>query len=110
MVTAQFDVALTSMRHDGRDGKPSFAEHQKEILDVAKQNPSWNAEKCYQQFVLESKDRLDREMEEKRKKAEEEEKAVTERSGVPSSILKGKQLSKDEAADLAYKKAFGNRE
>jgi len=108
MIAAQFDVALTSLRHSGKDGLPSFVEHQKEIFEIAKANPKWDAEKCYQQFVLESKARLDKEAEEKKKKAEEEAKAATERDGVPTSVTTGKQLTKDEAADLAYRKAFGN--
>ena len=108
MMAAQFDVALTTMRHTGGDGKPSFAENQKAIFDIAKANPRWDAEKCYQQFVLVSKADLEKKKEDDRKKAEEEEKAATERAGVPSSTAVGKQLSDVDAADLAYKKAFGN--
>jgi hypothetical protein len=110
IIAAQFDVALTSIRHDGQDGKPSWAGNEKAIFEIAKANPRWDAEKCYQQFVLESKAKSDRDEEEKKKKAEEEEKAATERTGVPPSTTKGKQLSKEEAADLAFRKAFGNKE
>jgi len=109
MIAAQFDVALTSLRHDGRDGKLSFAEHQKEIFEIAKANPKWGAEQCYQQFLLQSKAAADEKAEADRKKAEEEAKAATERTGVPGSMVQEKRLSAEEAAELAYQKAFGNK-
>jgi len=110
MMTAQFDVALTTIRHDGRDGKPSFADNQKAIFEIAKANPRWDAEKCYQQYLLVSKADLDRKAADDKKKAEDEAKAATERTGVPHSTVQGKELSKEEAAELAYRKAFGNSE
>jgi len=110
LISAQFDVALTSLKHDGRDGKPSFVDHQKEIFEIAKANPRWGAEQCYQQFVLQQRVAADERAEAEKKKAEEEEKAATERAGVPGSVVQGKQLSKEEAAELAYRKAFGNKE
>jgi len=110
MMAAQFDVALTSIRHDGRDGKPGFEANQKAIFEIAKANPRWDAEKCYQQFILQSKVDADDKAEAEKKKAEEEEKAATERAGVPGSTVTGKQLTKEEAAAVAYRKAFGNKE
>jgi len=109
LLTAQFDVALTSLRHDGRDGKPSWKSSEKEIFEVAKANPKWDAERCYQQFLLQSKAAADEKEKAEREKAEEEEKAATERAGVPSSITQGKQLTKEEAAEIAYRKAFGTK-
>ena len=110
MIAAQFDVALTELRHDGRDGKPGFAANQKAIFEIAKSNPRWSAEQCYSQFVLQSKADSDKKAETDKKKAEEEEKAATERAGVPGSTVQGKQLTKEEAAKIAYRKAFGNKE
>ena len=110
MMAAQFDVALTAIRHDGKDGKTSFSEGKEKIFAIAKANPKWDAERCYQQFILESSAQREKDVEDKRKKAEEEEKAATERTGVPGSTVSGKQLSKEEAAELAYRKAFGKGE
>ena len=110
MIAAQFDVALASIRHNGSDGKPSFESAKKQIFEIAKANPTWDAEKCYRQYLLENKAVLEKDAEEKRRKAEEEEKAATERAGVPGSSVTEKQLSKDEAAEIAYRKAFGNKE
>lgn len=110
MIAAQFDVALASDRHNGSDGKPSFESAKKQIFEIAKVNPTWGAEKCYQQYLLENKAALDKKAEDDKKKAEEEEKAATERAGVPSSSVTEKQLSKEEAGEIAYRKAFGNKE
>lgn len=109
-MAAQFDVALASMRHNGVDGMPSWRENEKAIFEIAKKNPTWDAEKCYQQFVLESKAEADRKAEVEKKKREDEEKAATERAGVPTSAATGKQLTSEEAADLAYRKAFGTQD
>ena len=110
MIAAQFDVALTTLRHDGKDGKPSFAENQKAIFEIAKKNPKWGAEECYQQFVLQAKAEADEKAAAEKKKAEEEEKVITEKAGVPSSVVSEKEIDKEQAADIAYKKAFGNAE
>jgi len=110
MIAAQFDVALATIRHDGRDGKPTFEANQKAIFDIAKANPSWSAEKCYQQFLLQSKAEADAKAEADRKKAEEEEKAATERAGVPGSAVQGREPTAEEAAEIAYRKAFGTKE
>ncbi|MCJ7828529.1 MAG: hypothetical protein MUP81_02180 [Dehalococcoidia bacterium] len=110
MISAQFDVALTALRHDGRDGKADWTTNQKAIFEVAKANPKWGAEQCYQQFLLQSKATADEKVEADRKKAEEDEKAATERAGVPGSTVQGKELTEEEAATLGYKKAFGNKE
>ena len=110
MIAAQFDVALTELRHDGRDGKPGFVANQKAIFEIAKSNPKWGAEQCYRQFILQAKADADNKSETEKKKVEEEEKAATEKAGVPGSVLQGKQLTKEEAAEIAYRKAFGNKE
>lgn len=110
MIAAQFDVALTTLKHDGRDGKPTFSENQEAIFTIAKANPKWSAEKCYQQFVLQSKADADTKAAADKKKAEDEDKAATERAGVPGSTVQDKQPTAEEAATIAYKKAFGNKE
>jgi hypothetical protein len=110
MIAAQFDVAITTIKHDGKDGKPGFEANQKAIFEIAKTNPSWSAEQCYRQFILQAKANSDKKTEDEKKKVEEEEKAATEKAGVPGSVLQGKQLTKEEAAAIAYRKAFGNKE
>ena len=105
---AQIDVALTALKHDGRDGKPTFDDNQKAIFEVAKANPSWSAERCYTQFLLQSKADSDAAAEKARKEQELKDREATEKSGVPGSTVQGKQPTKEEAAELGYKKAFGN--
>lgn len=110
LIAAQFDVALTEVRHDGRDGAPSFSKNRKEIFEIAKANPTWDAERCYQHFVLVSEKTAREKAEADRKKAEEDDRAATERVGVSDGTVQGKQLSKEEAAEIAYRKAFGTKE
>lgn len=110
MIAAQFDVALTTLKHNGGDGKPSFAENEKAIFEVAKANPKWSAEECYKQFVLQSKTAADEKTAAEKKKAEEDEKAITERAGVPESTVTDKEVTTEQAGEIAYKKAFGNKE
>ena len=102
---AQIDVTLTAMRH------PDFEEHKDAIYKVAKENPSWGAEKCYGQWKMESEKTTSEAKKAEDKKAEEERKTLTEKGGgVPSSTTQEKELTKEEAADLAYRKAFGTSE
>ena len=111
LALAQIDISLTSMRHNGNDGKPGFNDNFDAIKEVAKANPSWNAEKCYQQFILE-KDKGDKDAAAAaKKKVEEDEKALTEKGGgVPSAATQDVDISKEKAAELGYKQAFGNTE
>ena len=109
LVVAQVDVALTATRHNGGDGKPSWKDNQKAIFDIAKANPSWNAERCYNQFLLQSKADADDKAAADKERAEAEDKAATEKAtGVPSSAAKGKRMDADTAGDIAYRKAFGS--
>ena len=101
---AKIDVSLTSNKHS------DFEENREAIYKVAKDNPSWGAEKCYRQFKLESKQTADEKATADEKKAEEERSLATEKGGVSDSIAQGKKLTADEAAELAYRKAFGNKE
>jgi len=109
IIAAQFDIALAEIRYDGRDGKPSFAKNRDAIFKIAKANPRWSAEECYRQFVLENDANVREKSERDRRKAEEEEKAATERAGVPGSSVHEKELTAEEAATIAYRKAFGNK-
>jgi len=110
MIAAQFDVALATLKHDGKDGEPAWKTNEKAIFEIAKSNPKWSAEQCYHQFCLQSKADLDNKSKADKKKAEEEEKAATERAGVPGSVVQEKQMSKEQAAEIGYRKAFGNKD
>jgi len=109
LALAQVDISLTAMKHpDG--GGLGFSENFDSIKKVAKANPNWGAEKCYQQFKME-KTHVDKEKANAdEKKAEEDRKSITEKGeGVAGGATQGKTLTKEEAANLAYQKAFGNK-
>lgn len=107
LALAQVDISLTAMRHPDGDGN-GWTENFDAIKVVAKANPNWSAEKCYKQFKLEKSNATKVAAEAAEKKAEEDRKVLTEKGdGVPGSATQTKDLTKDEAADLAYRKAFG---
>jgi len=102
---AQIDVSLCQIRH------PDFEENKDAIYKVAKINPSWGAEKCYSQWMMEAKVAADAKTQEDVKKAEEDRKILTEKGGgAPGSSTQEKELTETEAANLAYDGAFGNQE
>jgi len=109
LALAQVDISLTGMRHPDGNGL-GFSENFDAIKKVAKANPNWSAEKCYQQFKME-KSHIDKEKADAdEKKAEEERKDITEKGeGVAGGATQGKQLTPEEAAELAYQKSFGNQ-
>lgn len=99
---AQIDVTLSSLRHS------DFDTNQDAIYAIAKANPSWPAEKCYGQWKLESKAADDKKAADIEAKAKEDAKVLTEKGeGDVASLVTGKELSPEAAAELAYDKSFG---
>lgn len=111
LALAQVDISLTAMRHPDNAEKLGFNENFDAIKVIAKANPEWGAEKCYQQFKLEKTGSDKEKADADKKKVEDDLKSDTEKGeGVPGSTTQGKELTKEEAADVAYRKAFGNSE
>jgi hypothetical protein len=111
LALAQVDISLTAMRHPDGGKEPGFSENFNTIKGIAKANPTWPAEKCYQQFKMEKAHTDKEKSDADEKKAEEERRGATEKGeGMAGSATAGKQLTKEEAASLAYKQAFGNRQ
>jgi len=117
-LAAQFDLTLTSMKHPelGTAFETSISERsaeQKALIDgmykLAQENPAWSAEKCYRAAKLEMKASADEKSEKEKERAEKERKALTEKGGVPPSVLQGKEVGKEEAAQSAWKAAFGSK-
>lgn len=104
MAMARIDVELTALKHN------DFWEYAKEIQKIANENPTWSAEKCYKQAKLEAKMKEEEKLEEEKKRAEEERRIVTEKGGVPPSLVKERELTPEEAAEIGYRAAFGSKE
>lgn len=98
---ARIDVQLTANKHT------DFWDKKDNIYKVAVANPSWSAERCYKEVVRNERDVADEKLTAKKLKEKEEHKALTEKGGLPSSILKGKKLTEEEAANLAYDLVVG---
>ncbi|KXH72800.1 MAG: hypothetical protein AM326_10970 [Candidatus Thorarchaeota archaeon SMTZ-45] len=102
---AQVDVALAALRH------PDFDPNKDAIYKIAKANPTWGAEKCYEQWKMESTAAATAKAEADKKKAEDDRKALTEKGeGVPEGATQGKELTAEEAGNVAFDKAFGTSE
>lgn len=102
---ARMDVSMTSMKHT------DFETNKEAIFKVAKANPSWNAEKCYNQWKLESDATAKETRDAATKKAEDDAKLLTEKDGgIPVTTVDGKELSEEDAGAAAYEQAFGNAE
>lgn len=119
MITAQFDLTITAMKH------PDLAKaletpikerdaEQKVLVDtmysIAKENPTWTSEKCLRSAKLEIKADADEKTEKEQVKAEKERKTLTEKPGASSFTVQGKEPSKEQASDAAWKATFGNKE
>ncbi len=115
---ASIDLAITSMKHTDlgealETPVQKRNEEQKQLVitihKVATDNPSWSSEKCYKQAKLQLKADAEEKSEEEKEKAEKENKLLSEKPGSSATILQGKSLKKEEAADIAWKHAFGNK-
>ena len=104
LALARLDVEMTALRH------PDFWNYKDKIQKLAEQNPSWSAEKCYKQAKIEAKLEEEEKAAKEREKAEKERKVLSEKGGIPPSAMQGKQLSPEEAAELAYRTVFGNQQ
>ena len=115
---AQIDLTITGIKHaDFGSALDTPANQrsaeQKALIDtvykVAQENPTWGAERCYRQAKLELKASAEEKETIEKEKAEKERKTLTEKPGAAESIFQEKQLSKDQAASVAWKAAFGNK-
>lgn len=103
------DLEMTRIRHPDLVDKMKDESYFKEFYTVAQSNPAWHAEQVYGQVEMVRKVADEQRQAADLKKAEEADKAAMgEKGGVPSSTVAPKDLSDEEAATLAYRKAYGS--
>ena len=116
---ASIDLTICSLKH--KDLGEAFDtplqkrnEEQKELVNtmfrIAKENPTWSSEKCYRQSRLEIKASVEEKDNAEREKAERERRLLSEKPGASDTVLRGKELTKEQAGDAAWKAAFGNKQ
>jgi len=117
-MAAQIDLTITAMKHPDLEtalNTPSTqrTSDQKDLVErmykVAMDNPTWPSEKCYRTAQMERRAEMEEKQEREREQAEKERKTLSEKPGAVESILQGKQISKDEAAQKAWSAAFGKK-
>ena len=105
---AYFDLELTKIRNpklseilDQEDGRKRF-------ITLAQENPSWNSAKVYKQMKAEDLVQEKEQEESLEAKKEEESKIISEMETISPTATKPTKISKEEAARIAYRRAFGN--
>ena len=104
---AQLDLRIS--KTDNPDFK--WEDHKEKFFQKAKENPTWNANKVIKDINRDLKDEAETKSADDKAKEEEEHKALTEKAGtVVTDSAQQKTISKGEAAEAAYREAFGNKE
>ncbi len=105
---AFFDLSLAKIRSPELSAILESKEGKDRFLSAAKENPKWDANRIWKQMraddMLAAKDK---EAEELQKK-EEELKVIAHAEEITPNAASKKTISRDEAGELAYRKAIGN--
>ena len=104
---AQLDIMMARKAHPEYD----WDANKKAFFDKAKENPKWDAEHVIRDIQRDLRDEAEKKAKEVKNKEEKDRKALTEKGGSLSpDTTQHKQLSKEEAADIAYRESFGTKE
>ena len=115
----QIDVTITAQKHsdfgEALELPPTARNPEQKLLidtvhQVATENPTWNAERCYKHAKLVIKQEADEKLAAESARAEKDRKALTEKGGAPIVTMQEKAMGKDEAAQTAWKATFGNKD
>ncbi len=107
LALARVDIELAKMKHSDFD----WEANKERFYAKAKENPKWSAERVIKEVKRDLRDEAEAREKAEREKAERERKALTEKaSQLVSDTTQRKPLSKEEAAELAYRQVFGNKE
>ena len=104
---AQIDMALAFRDHP--EFAKNFDAHKEAFYAKAKENPKWGASRVIKEVERDVEDEAKAAAKLKEEETEKERKALTERESSPTDAHKRKQLSDQEAGELAYEKAFGTK-
>lgn len=103
---AQVDLAIAL--RDNPDFDLEDEETKKAFYAKAKENPKWGASRVIKEVKRDWKETKEAEAKKKQEEEDKSRKALTERGSSPMGAHAGKELSEQEAGELAYQKAFGN--
>ena len=106
---ATLDLDLAKMKHEDLAKGWDDEKFRDDFYQVAKSNPTKRASEVFAE--IRAKKLVQEQEERKREEAREQAAldAIGEKSGIPQSSATSKDLSDEEAANLAYRKAFGNK-
>ncbi len=99
---ADVEVSITASKH------PDFDKHKDAMVEISKANPTFGAERLYQEVQKNIKLTAVKEKEDKEDAKKEENKALTEKPGASNASLGEKDLTAEEAAEKAWSAHFGD--
>lgn len=105
--SAVFDLRLAMQANPELREKLEDEDFQEKFQEVAEEHPKWNTEKVYKQIQLEEKAEEEETKQEQEERAKRELKARMEKQGAPLTAEVERDLSDDDAAELAHREAFG---
>lgn len=106
---ARLDVGLTDLRHGGIDKAPapSFRDLQKEAFALGGDNPTWSAEKCYQEARKNFETSKLVAEKQAKEKTDLERSAFSEKGEIPPSVMSDKTLTGEAATKKAMELVDG---
>lgn len=104
---AHLDIELAKVKDPEFKAGFTKKDYKARFFELSKQNPSWTTDDLRKQLKMESAFEA-LEAGKKKEAAEAEElKVMSESSDTASALLEEKKLSPEQAADLAFRQAFG---
>jgi len=106
---AYFDLELTKLRNPKLGEWLSEEGKQKRFIEIANENPSWNSSRVFKQMEAEELVREKEEEASRQEKKQEDDKIISEFESITPTTVAPKKLTKEQAAQLAYQRVFGNQ-
>lgn len=107
---AYFDLQIAKTRDSELDSFLEQDDGKKRFIELSKENPSWDAPKIWKQIKGEETLKKAEETRKEAEKRSEEEKVIADAEELSPELLNKKDLSDEEAGEIAWQKAFGNKD
>ena len=100
-LAAQLDLELACVKYPDLNTGLKDKDYVAGFRRVVEANPQWNAEKVYRQLQMETRMKEQEKADQESEQAKREREATTEKGGVPSSMVAGREMTEEEAVNKA---------
>lgn len=107
---ARQELKALREKHPDLDEGLNNKEYLDNYIKIATENEKWGCDKVYAQIKMEERQKAFEQQQQDDEKAKREILANTEKGGIPITAAKAKDLTRDEAGELAMQQCFGNQE